>query len=272
MLPSWRNKITITLSPTFVKIVAEKRGRKKRAAAPVLIPLDPAVGRPDWTVPLAAFEDWLKENQFGTASATVIVADCYARYALVPWPDGITNQPELDAYSQIHFEELFSGMDSGWCIQTDWRKYGASAIGCALERAFVEAIRQVTARRKMHLSLVQPNFVHAYNRFRDRLEKNDVLFAVVNVGQCTFAGFRDGKWKNVRTTRGYQRMEADLPLLVEREILLQGLDQDAHIFVYGDEPITMVRAIYLGDDSATSSESSLITPADQASSPMSEAC
>ncbi|MGZ3236831.1 MAG: hypothetical protein ACXWIN_00260 [Burkholderiaceae bacterium] len=236
MLLSLRKRLTIALYPDHVALLQTPRGWRPQSSRPILIECTPNTDGPVWQAPLTALRQALEQLKLESADVEVIVSDHFIRYALIPWSEAVQKSAELAILAQIHFEDLFGAAAQEWHIQTDCRTYDQTGMGCALDRTLFTSLQGLFAERKLHLMSLQPYFMCVMNRWRQRLGPN-ALVAIAESGQCIFVSLKDGAWHSARTLKVMDSITAALPVLVNREILLQGLDPKIPLYLHTLEPV-----------------------------------
>jgi len=235
-----RSQLTIALSPTHIAVVESRRGWRAQPHQPEIFACEPMARASDWQAPLAALRHWLEQRKRMAAQVNIIVSDHFVHYALLPWSDDVHKRAEVVALSRIHFETLFGLPASHWEIQADVGDYGQARIGCALEKDLLDALRNLLAEHGLRLASLQPYFMRAFNRWRSHFD-GDALFAVVESGQCVLASCKEGAWHSIRSIRLAAHAETELQVTIEREMLLQGLGEQAKIFLHALDPVDAAR-------------------------------
>jgi hypothetical protein len=236
VLLSLRNRLTVALCPTHVALTVSGRGWRPEFSKPVVLSAESSDGATGWQAPLAALVQWLEQNKLAQTDVEVILSDSFVRYALVPWSDDVQKPSELAAFSRIYFEALFGAKSADWEIQIDVGDYGMRGIGCALDKGLIEALHGLAKKYAFRLTLLQPYFMHVFNRWRGHINRN-ALLAVVDSRLCMMATFMDGCWHSVRAVRVGENVGAELPRLIERELLLQGMDVQSKVYLHMLTPI-----------------------------------
>lgn len=232
MLPSWRSKLTIGLSAEKITIVRHGRGWRRVAQLPAEYPIQPAAGRHGWQSAIAALANALAEIGPVSGEASVIVGDVYARYALIPWPEGMTAEADLHRYSQIYFEDLFGADFSLWEIKTDWHAYRQAGMAAALQKELTGELRELLMKYSIRATSMQTNFGFAFNRWRTSHRQQQALLAFVDMDQCLFAAIEQHNWKSVRAARLNERSKESLSRAIQREFMLQGLSSGAPVYLF----------------------------------------
>ncbi|MES2356533.1 MAG: hypothetical protein V4568_19455 [Pseudomonadota bacterium] len=231
MLLSLRNRLTVALCPTHIAVMELNRGWRPTPSNPQTFTCPSLPGEPAWHAPIAALRHWLEKNQRNTMDVEVIVSDRFVRYAQMPWSDEVQRPSEMAVFSRIHFEALFGESAADWEIQTDYCDYEKGGIGCGIDKALIDALRTLLATYKMQLTSLQPYFMRAFNRWRNDLSQN-ALLCVIESGQCVLASHREGAWHSIRNVRLTENADIELPALIAREILLQGLENQCAVYVH----------------------------------------
>lgn len=232
MLLSLRKRFTIVLSPTCIEVSEISRhGLRRQRSKPAVFPAALQTSEQAWQGALAALRHWLEKSEYASVDIDLIVSDSFARYALIPWFGEVKHQAEISLLSRIQFEELFGKAVADWEIQVDMLDYAKAGIGCALDKVLVKALEDLCFSHKVRLMSLQPYFMGAFNRARGYIGES-ALFAVVEFGQCVLVSIMNGAWHSIRSIRLGQSLEKELLVSIEREILLQGLDDKTAVFLH----------------------------------------
>lgn len=237
MLLSLRNRLIVSLYPTHITVVRIGRGWRPQAAEPETIMFEPIPDQPEWQAPLDALSEWLKQSAHGARDLHCIIADRLARYALIPWADDVQKPAELEVFARINFETVLGPANNDWTINVDRSEYGRPAVASAVDRGLMETLYAISKARKIRLSAIQPHFVQVFNRFHQRIN-GEALFAVLDAGQCIVATLKNNAWHSLRALKlDSANPEFNLQKLIDREMLLQGLDEKAMTFVYSSRSL-----------------------------------
>jgi hypothetical protein len=173
-------------------------------------------------------EAWLVENHIRRAEFDVVVTDSFVRYVVIPWSDGIEKPSEVQMLAQLQFEELFGAVSSDWEIVVDMPTYGKAGVACGIESDFRQALQTLCGQYDCRMRTLQPNFMRLFNQARLNIA-DDAILVAADEGSCVLACLRGREWISVRALRTHGAMEDWLPVLGEREGLLQGLDAESPI-------------------------------------------
>lgn len=237
MLLSLRSRLAVSLYPTHITLVRVGRGWLPQAAQPETVMLEPIPDQPEWQAPLDALAAWLKQPGHGAGELHCVLADRFVRYALIPWTDDVQKPAELEVFARINFETVLGAANNDWLIKVDRSEYGQPAVASAVDRRLMEALQAIAKASKTRLSAIQPHFMQVFNHVRQRIN-GDVLFAVLDAGQCIVATIKNDTWHSLRALK-IERAdpESHLQKLIGRERLLQGLNEQVKTYVYSSETL-----------------------------------
>ena len=105
MSPLWRDEVGIYVSPRRIVLTRMKRGMRPLNVAECNRPVINGETN-QWETALDTLAACLEETTWHGATGRLIVADHWARYAIVPWSDALTDQDE-----RIAARALLSGQD-----------------------------------------------------------------------------------------------------------------------------------------------------------------
>lgn len=234
-----RRRLVVALCPTQIAIVETGRRQRAEATESVVLACEPDANAPAWQAPIKTLHDWLAQNKRAKMDVEVILSDRFVRYATIPWSDEVQTQGEMAALARIQFETLFGEPVMDWEIQADCDAYGKVGVGCAMDKACLAALQELMAASTLRLTSLQPYFMRAFNRWRHRVNAAEALFAVVDPDHCVLAGLKADGWHSIRSFR--LSGQAELPPLIEREIVLQGLGEQVAVYLHTAEPLDSVQ-------------------------------
>ncbi|WP_155835338.1 hypothetical protein [Herbaspirillum sp. RV1423] len=227
---SLRNKLTVVLAADGMTISLRKKGWRSPLEELGSLAVEPGNTSQAWDAVLTALGQWLAQSTWTSADAEVVVSDAFARYVLFPWPQDSTKRAEIAALARIHFDVLFGATDREMEISWHLAEYGKDGIACALQRSFLESLKAVFAKNKVHLVSVETGFVRTFNTWRSRVAGNGLLVRVEN-GLCVMAAIRDGLWKSIRSVKLSGDMPSSLLAAIDREIVLQGENERTRVYL-----------------------------------------
>jgi hypothetical protein len=155
---------------------------------------DPAFGAEPWQGALAA----LRGLEFrARCRVTVLLANDFVRYAVVPWSDALATEAEEEAYVRHHFSRIHGERAKSWALR--WSDSLASAVDARL----IEELRLAfPPQGKAKLVSVQPEFMAAFNRARGAIPAGGAWLVLADAERACVALHARGKWLSVQNARG----------------------------------------------------------------------
>jgi hypothetical protein len=214
----WRSrKQRIGLCPDRVIVSRNK-------AFPVATGADAA----EWKAAVQTLPEVLKAFQGHEIS--VVIADAFARYTLLPWNEAVKSDEQWIALARHRFASLHgAAAAAAWDVQVTETAPQGPRLACAVDKALVEALVEVFASSQTHLASVQPFLVAAFNRINSgvlgKAGGGSCWLVVEEPGRLTLALIQRGVWTAVRTRRCDAHWRAALPAIIERESAFLALSE-----------------------------------------------
>jgi hypothetical protein len=226
--------LRIELHAERITVTTVERGWRPKTGKPQVIPVPSAGNGGGWATAVVALRAWMVEHQPAASDVELVLSDRYARYLLVPWHDQIKTTAEISALGRACFSSAFGPVAEGWEVELDLGEYGVPGIACAIDRELLQEVRALCAAHALRLTVIETVFMRVFNRRRAQLG-NAALIAVIESGRCVLASVRNGNWHSIRALAA-----DDVATLLEREILLQGLDADVPRHIHAIDGIAEV--------------------------------
>jgi hypothetical protein len=176
-----------------------------------------------WRGALDALPEILKSHK--NSDARVVLADQFARYALLPWNQAVKSPEQWLALARHRFGALHGAIAAEWDVKvTETTPLGAR-LACAVDRELIERLASSFVAAGMNLISIQPFLVGAFNRIRQTVGNASCWIVVEEPGRLTLALIQRGAWVAIRSRRSDGRWMSLLPEILERESAFLGLDQ-----------------------------------------------
>jgi hypothetical protein len=219
----WRDEVAVHLGPRSVAVA--RRGRVATAEVPAgAAPGDvgPAV---ECLARLAAAEG------ARAGAARVVVADHWARYAVVPWSGA-----RLDAAGRLRLAryllaDTYGEEVAGWAVALDDGPPGRPILACALPQALRGTLEEALSPARLRLASLRPQLVAAFNAWRRRLPADDAWFATVDEGSLAAVHLSRGGWDRVHVARTSPDWVVELERLQALGQVTQGSGRPGRVFV-----------------------------------------
>jgi hypothetical protein len=197
---SWRDEIGIHLSPGHVLMIRVRRGFRHEVEAThehTIVCGD----FNDWTAPLGVLDHLLERPEWRHARTRVVLADCWVRYAVVPWTSELRSSEEQVSHARQVLVRLYGNAMSDWRVCLSQAPPGCARVACAMPEHLLAAAHDVHSRHGMRLTSLQPQLLAAYNNWRRRLPASGAWF--VTIGEGTLAAARLGSkaWDRIHNVR-----------------------------------------------------------------------
>ncbi|HEU4440811.1 MAG TPA: hypothetical protein VFR83_02185 [Burkholderiales bacterium] len=177
----------------------------------------------DWRGALGALPEILKPHRGSEAS--VVLADQFARYALLQHNDAVRSNEQWLALARHRFGALHGAVAADWDVKVTQTAPLGARLACAVDRELIEQLAGVFVAGSVKLISVQPFLVAAFNRIRKTVGNGSCWIVVEEPGRLTLALLQRGAWVAIRSRRSDDRWRVVLPEILERESAFLGLDE-----------------------------------------------
>ena len=223
-------RLLVGLAPDAVSLLRVSGGAKPRALDRRTLLCESAPGEP-WEGATAALSRLSSEIGKASARVTVTLSNHFARYALVPWSEGLARAQEEAAFARYCFARIHGERSKDWDLRLSPGASGAARIASAVDAPLVRAVRSAFSGRAKLVS-VQPYLMSAFNRARAQLAGARAWLLLVEPGRTCLARLEQGRWAAVRNARGDADGPQQWAALLDRERHLAGGDpsaEDVHV-------------------------------------------
>jgi hypothetical protein len=214
--------LSVFVAPSGV-VAARRQGRngavsEKRVYASTAVADDNA-----WVGAVAACELALRE--FACRRVQVILSSHFTPAQLLPWRADLQDEEEELAYARVALAETYGDVVSGWNVRLSDEPPGAVRIVAAVDSGLLAALQKAAANVAARLVAVQPALTAAANEWRAHFGSDRSAWLVVHEeGRVTLALIEAGRWRWLRSVRVGADWAERLTELVEREVLLAGVE------------------------------------------------
>ena len=177
----------------------------------------------DWRNAVSALPEVLKAHK--GAEASVVLADQFARYALLPHNDAVKTSDQWLSLAKHRFSALHGSVAAEWEVKVTQTAPHGARLACAVDRELVHNLITTFVHEGVKLIAVQPFLVAAFNKIRQQVGNGSCWIVVEEPGRLTLALLQRGAWVAIRNRRSDERWRMALPEILERESAFLGLDQ-----------------------------------------------
>ena len=221
MSPLWRDEVGIYVSPRQIVLTRMKRGIRPLNIAECSRPVING-GINQWEMALDTLAHCLEETTWHGANGRLIVADHWARYAIVPWSDSLTDQGERIQHARYCLARTYGDVVSQWTVTLNECAPGIAQVACAIPSALLARIHDLTEAHGPRVKSVQPQLTASFNSWRPRLPKGDGWFVTLEeeslaaahftterLGPCSFGADRQRLGDGTQTAADFWTPGAD---------------------------------------------------------------
>src|SRR5260370_11642900 len=114
-----------------------------------------------WAAALEAFASMLAQPPWAGARTRVVIADHWARYAIVPWAAALNSAQERLAHGRQLLTSLYGEAVAAWDLSISEAPPQATRGVCAVPGALLTSLRAACLASGSHLLSPQPQLVAA---------------------------------------------------------------------------------------------------------------
>ena len=141
-----------------------------------------------WGAALSAADALLSQPQWGGAAVRVVLADWWARYAIVPWVADLDSAEERLVYARQLLTSTYGDAVSAWDVQLSDAPPTVPRVACTLPAELTAGVRTLCTKHGAKLASLQPQLIAAYDTWRYMLPPAGAWF--VSIGDGTLAAAR----------------------------------------------------------------------------------
>lgn len=199
MSPLLRDEVAIFVAPRKIALVRRTRGLKSRVTSATEIAVSGHFA--DFGPALTRLMDVLAEPTWQSAVARVIVADPWARYGIVPWPNLRLDEDGRLAHARYVLAEYYGEAVSDWSVSLADTPPGQPYVTCAMPGPLKSGLEEILAGARLRLLSLQPQLIVAFNAWRHQLPTDDAWFVSLDEGSLAAVHLSQGGWDRVHVTR-----------------------------------------------------------------------
>ena len=212
----WRNHLRISLAADRLVL----RANKSRISV-VEVQINP--NDTEWRAAVDALPGVLAS--FRNHDASLVLADQFVRYALLPWNAALKSGEQWLALARHRLGAVHGAAAAEWDVKLTETAPAGPRLACAVDRALLGELAATFTAANERLISVQPFLVAAFNRIRTTIGSASCWLVIEEQGRLTLAFIQHGVWVAVRSRRTDSGWRASLPELIERETAFLALSE-----------------------------------------------
>jgi hypothetical protein len=223
--PLWRDHLSLAIAPDRIVLVRARGGLRPQAVAKTIVAVAPT-NTGGWAPALQTLSQVLSDRQWQGVDVSAVLANDFARYQLIPWSDEIASEEERENYIRQSFKQVYGDGVADWVYAVSENSRGAAWFVAAMELALVQQLEEIIGQAQSKLMSIMPHVMPAFNNARRVIKGRDLWFVQVEKQQLLLALILDGRWQTISLRHVSEAdWQTELPLLLDREWRLKGLDQ-----------------------------------------------
>lgn len=237
MSPLWRDEVGVFLGPGKLVLSRMGRGLRGRCTARHHVPLAESRAG-DWSHALLALGNALQDPTWRDAHLRVVVADAWARYALVPASEALATTAERLQHARLVMSQLYGDPMDDWDVALSEAGGADGHVAAGMPSALVAGIRALRAGTT-RIAAIQPQLIAAFNAWSWRMPASGGWFVTIEQGSLAAAHFTARGWDRVHSVRIGREWSSELRRLRTFGRLALGSAADESVFV--DAPVWLRR-------------------------------
>jgi hypothetical protein len=154
-----------------------------------------------WSRPVEALGTLLAAEPWRAARIRVVLADHWARYAIVPWVAALSSNEERLAHGRQLLASLYGEAVAGWEVRISEAPPGATRVVCAISGELIAAVRSLCLTHGCKLLALESQLVASYAAWRHALPVSNAWFVSIEQGSMAAARLARHGWDRVHVVR-----------------------------------------------------------------------
>ena len=200
MSPLWRDEVGAYLSPHHLCLVKMQRGVHPMLAAEHEQRFE-GVKDESWTRALEALGTMLAQEPWRASRIRIVMADHWARYAIVPWVAALSSNEERLAHGRQLLGRAYGEAVAGWDVRISEAPPRATRVACAISGELIAAVRNLCLTHGCKLLSLQPQLLASYAAWRHALPESSAWFVSIEQGSMAAARLARHGWDRVHVVR-----------------------------------------------------------------------
>lgn len=221
----WRDQVRIGLGPDRLIFAGYRRGVHTRLVRKDIIEIHPDADQLYWRAAIDALPAALAAYGPGKPDVTVVLSNCFVRYALLARNSAVRNEAEWIAVARHRMTSVHGKIAEGWEIRVTETARNGPLIACAVDSTLLDDLQAKVAEGRALLASVQPYLVAVFNRIRPKIIHESCWLLIEEPGCLMLVLIRNGQWLSIRCRHVDADWRADFPEILERESTFLALDE-----------------------------------------------
>jgi hypothetical protein len=154
-----------------------------------------------WSRALEALGTMLAQEPWRASRIRIVLADHWARYAIVPWVAALSSNDERLAHGRQLLGSAYGDAVAGWEVRISEAPPRATRVVCAISGELIAAVRSVCLAHGCKLLSLQSQLVASYAAWRHALPVSNAWFVSIEKGSMAAARLSRHGWDRVHVVR-----------------------------------------------------------------------
>jgi hypothetical protein len=226
-----RDRVLVGLAPEALTLLGVSGAARPRVSDMRTVACDPGFGSEPWQGAAAALARLAGEIGKASAKVTVVLSNHFARFALIPWSEGLGGAEEEAAFARYCFAKIHGERSKDWDLRLSPAPAGSTRIASAVDTSLVQSLKAAFPARAK-LASIQPYLMSAFNRLRGQIQGAGAWFLLVEPQRACLIRMERGRWATVRSVRGSFDGPQEWAGLLDRERHLAGGEVSDAVYVH----------------------------------------
>jgi hypothetical protein len=228
--PLWRDEVGVYVSPRRIVLTRMRRGIRPSNVAERNCPVENGETN-QWEPALEVLGSCLEDATWHGAIGRLVVANHWARYAMVPWSDALSDQNERIQHARYCLSKTYGDVVTQWTVTLNEAPPGVPQVACAIPTDLLDTISRMTEPRGLRVISVQPQLIAAFNSWRGKLPRGGAWFVTLEEGSLAAAHIAGNGWDRVRAVRIGNDWEVELKRLQTFGRLASANAEEGRVYV-----------------------------------------
>lgn len=223
MLPLWRNRVYIALSPERITLVKLGRGLKPKLLGQFDEAFQPLPSQPLWQAAVEKLAQVLAQPEWHNADADIVLSNRLARFAVIPPNAQLKKYTAQEAFARHVLSQTYGAITGQWTLRIQQGKATEPWLLSAIDQTMPDTLKLICTNNKLKLSSITPWVVPVFNRFRKQITADPSWLVINEPGASLCMLIKGGEIISV-SNLSHAGID-DLPVLLDRENLLSTLPE-----------------------------------------------
>ena len=222
MLPLWRNRVYIAISPGRISLVKLGRGLKPKLLAQFDEAVEPSGNtQAGWQRAVDKLAHVLSLSEWHNADVDVVLSNRLVRFALISANTKLKKYAAKEAFARHVMSQIYGAVSSQWSLRLQQGKATEHCLAGAVDQALLDQLKIICSNNKLKLDQVVPWLVPVFNQYRKQIKADPAWLVLNEPGASLCLLMKGGEIISVSNVN--HESINDLPMLLDRENLVSTL-------------------------------------------------